>query len=847
MESPILLRGGETLITHDKEDAWHLVAGQLYIYVVPLLDNTAGRRAFLYTASPGDVIPALSYQDYEYTNWRFCLVPVDQAKVNRIEGGNTKILANRFARKAKLAGVELEGFAPAAVNHYKLTLVAEDGLIHKTGKEKKAAASNTLALIYNFFSKKQIEIKTKLSGQPLYDAVAKICEKAGITLAPLEKLQEACPSGFGLSDIARISHFAYRELVLDEDWYRSDAGFMLAYDQDGNPVALLPKGQNAYLAVFSDKQLTVNAALAARIDPQAYAIYRPLPNKPIEVRDLISFSLKSVKLADLIQIVLLTALVSGVGLLLPLINQLLYDNMIPLGAKTGVLQLGYVIGSAMLGNVFFNIAQNILQLRVSSRVNADIECAIQDRLFNLPVRVIRRYETADLAQRFAGLSALAASASDFVLTTGQGLILSLVYFVRMVRFSSVLAWTGILLISLYTFVVLLFNWWQSKYQTQIQATEGKAAAALYQQINGIAKIRMAGAEERALYEYMKLFIQKRQLDKKRHTISNSSTAVAGSISALFSVVFYWLLIKGDTNVSIGEFIAFSAAFGLFSGAFTQVITSLASLRMFKPVYERVKPILREKPEFSEMNELPGELSGEIELNSVNFAYSPDSPDVLQNFSLRINPGEYIGIVGPSGCGKSTLLKLLLGFEVPTRGTIYYDKKDIDSLDKRELRKKLGVVLQDGKLISGSIFDNITITAPQSSLSDVEQIVREVGLEKDLAEMPMGLHTVLSEDAATISGGQQQRILIARALASRPKIIFFDEATSALDNVTQAMVSESLEKMQATRLIIAHRLSTIINCDRIIVMNNGRIEEEGTYQELMAARGLFYDLASRQLS
>lgn len=220
--------------------------------------------------------------------------------------------------------------------------------------------------------------------------------------------------------------------------------------------------------------------------------------------------------------------------------------------------------------------------------------------------------------------------------------------------------------------------------------------------------------------------------------------------------------------------------------------------------------------------------------------------MLDGVSLNIRAGEYVGLVGASGCGKSTLLKLLLGFETPTAGKIYYDNKDIESVDKRELRKKMGVVLQDGKLISGSIFENITITAPKATLRDVNAVVAAVGLKDDIAAMPMGLHTILSEDCRTISGGQQQRILIARALIGGPRILFFDEATSALDNVTQSMVCDTLEKMDATRVVIAHRLSTVIRCDRIVVLDRGRVAEQGTYDELMARRGLFYQLASRQM-
>jgi ATP-binding cassette subfamily C protein len=274
-------------------------------------------------------------------------------------------------------------------------------------------------------------------------------------------------------------------------------------------------------------------------------------------------------------------------------------------------------------------------------------------------------------------------------------------------------------------------------------------------------------------------------------------------------------------------------------AFMEIVTVI-------PAYKRCKPILDTLPEYEEEILLPGNLTGDIEVSNVTFAYDKEDGNVLNELSFHVKAGEYIGIVGSSGCGKSTLLKILLGFEKPQQGKVFYDGRDIDSMDKRELRKKFGVVLQDGNLISGSIYDNIVITAPNATMQRVEQVIKEIGLKEDIDKMPMGLHTVLSESGGSISGGQLQRILIARAIVGKPKILFFDEATSALDNVTQSMVCESLKKLRGTKLVIAHRLSTIVDCDRILVMEQGRIVEDGTYDVLMQKKGLFYELVNRQI-
>ena len=370
---------------------------------------------------------------------------------------------------------------------------------------------------------------------------------------------------------------------------------------------------------------------------------------------------------------------------------------------------------------------------------------------------------------------------------------------------------------------------------------------MFQMLSGITKIRSACAEDRVHQKYLEKAIESRRLNNSKENYTIIVDAVAGIAEILFSMVFYFLMIRKNIGLSVGQFSAFMSSFGAFSGAILSLVQNYLIINQIKPLYEQAKPILETLPEISLDAELPGEIRGEIDIANVTFAYEPDEPPVLNDLNLHINAGEYVGIVGSSGCGKSTLLKLLLGFERPQKGRVYYDNKDIDDLDKRELRKKFGVVLQDGGLITGSIYDNITIAAPGVRIRRVEETIREVGLEDDIRAMPMGLHTVVAEGAGTISGGQAQRILIARAIVGRPGVIFLDEATSALDNVTQSQIVGTLEKLKATKVVIAHRLSTVQNCDRIIVMDKGTVAEQGTYQELMDKKGLFYELAVRQIA
>ncbi|MEQ8176170.1 MAG: ATP-binding cassette domain-containing protein [Syntrophomonadaceae bacterium] len=261
--------------------------------------------------------------------------------------------------------------------------------------------------------------------------------------------------------------------------------------------------------------------------------------------------------------------------------------------------------------------------------------------------------------------------------------------------------------------------------------------------------------------------------------------------------------------------------------------------------EMVEPILQAVPEVGENKQIITKLSGNIELNNVSFRYNEEMPLVLDDISLKIKAGQYVAIVGKTGCGKSTLMRLLLGFETPQRGAVYYDGRDVARLDLRSLRQNIGTVTQDGRLFSGDIFSNIVISAPWLSRDDAWEAAELAGIANDIRAMPMGMHTVISEGSGGISGGQRQRLMIARAIVPKPRILMFDEATSALDNITQKQVSEALDLLKSTRIVIAHRLSTIRHCDRIIVLENGKITEDGSYDELIQKGGYFAELVERQ--
>ena len=293
--------------------------------------------------------------------------------------------------------------------------------------------------------------------------------------------------------------------------------------------------------------------------------------------------------------------------------------------------------------------------------------------------------------------------------------------------------------------------------------------------------------------------------------------------------------------------AFMASWGLLSGAFLALSQATLSAASIGPIVKMVRPILEAVPEMEQGKKEVRSIRGEVELSNVTFRYDKNLPPVLQDLSLKIKRGEYVGIVGHSGCGKSTLVRLLLGFEQPQSGVVYYDGKDIKRLDLKSLRSHIGCVMQNSRLFPGNISSNILISAPDKTEKDAWKAAEMAGVAEDIRAMPMKMNTMISEGMGTLSGGQRQRLIIARAIAPRPNVLLFDEATSALDNLTQKMVSESLDSLRCTRIVIAHRLSTVRHCDRILVLDGGNVAEEGTYEELMEKKGLFAALVKGQMA
>ncbi len=840
----IQLQSPHALLTENMNDAYRVVQGGVIVYLVPVKKGSIERRKRIAELNKGDIFPSYAYRNEAFDVWKFLVVPKSgEAELELLENGSTKPLKRNFIHKCGIPKLEEEGFERCLEEFYLGQSLKDEGFIVHSEIAKKVVSGQTAATIISIAESAE---EAPVQGSNTYRVIAQGCKAAGIEVASEARILSCCGAKMAVPDVARISNFTCREVVLEQKWYRQECGVLLGTLDDAL-VALYRKKGKSYVLYDGEKEVPITAEIAEKISPKAHSIGRALPRTRLTGKDLLRFCKKSIPKKSIVALALLGLAGTLIGILLPTLNQKIYDEYIALGDFGMVIQLCVLIGSFMLGNVFFSMVKKLTEYGVSCHVNYDLQNAVYWRIFQLPESFFRSYDSGDLAQRLGQAGSSGAQVVSQITGAGFGMVFSLFYLWRMIKYSGKLTVWALIMSLVFALLSYFLETRSLRYETLQADTSGKAVAKLYQYLGGVDKIRMAGAEERAILEYLIPFTQEQKYEIQGKRITVVSEVLSDVSTYLFSMILYFVIIKKNQDISVGNFMAFNSAFGTFSSALMQLISGCMTIFRLKPIYTRLKPIFDTQPEDDEQKQIVQSLSGSIELEHVSFGYSPEAGNVLNDISLQIHPGEYVAIVGPSGCGKSTLLKLLLGFETPTQGKIRYDGKSLSGLDAHSLRRNLGVVLQDGKLIAGSIYDNITITCPNPTMKAVNEVIEAVGLKADIDQMPMGVQTVLSESGNTISGGQQQRILIARAIMNKPQVLFFDEATSALDNLTQAKVCQSLDDMHVTRVVIAHRLSTIQNCDRILVFNNGQIQEEGNFESLMAQKGLFYNMAKRQIA
>ena len=685
----------------------------------------------------------------------------------------------------------------------------------------------------------------------LFKACYMVGKSKGISILKPVTKQEKTSSKDVISNIARASRIRFRSIILQGEWWNKDNGAMLGFlGEERKPVAILPVAPDRYelLDPASGDRTPIQRELAFQLNPRAFMFYRPLPFRRLGIKDILRFGLEGTWKRDLIFLTLLGIGGGLLGMTLPIISGILFDTVIPQGEREYLWQIAVFLFAGILSGVSLQVVRSFVMMRLETRMDTDIQAAIWDRLISLPVGFFKDYSAGELSMKAMSINKIKKALSGTAITAILTGLFSIFNLVLLFYYSARLAVIAVLIIVISVAVAAYLGYRKVRHEGVITNQSNKLSGFVLQLMEGIPKLKIAGAESRAFYLWSKKFSGIRKVSLKSVTISNLIDSYNNVLPVLSSaIIFFFYVGSTKENLSAGRFIAFNAAFVSFFTTMVTLSATLIEALAILPLCRSISPILKALPEYDEEKLDPGELNGQIEVSNISFRYKEGMPLVIKNASFQINPGEYVAIVGPSGCGKSTMLRILLGFEKPEAGCIYYDGQDIDKVDIRGIRRQIGVVLQNGKLLPGDIFTNIVGSNPQLTIDDAWEAARASGLEEDINNMPMGMHTVISEGTSTLSGGQRQRLLIARAIVNKPRIVFFDEATSALDNKTQKIVSDSLDKIRATRIVIAHRLSTIINCDRIIVMDKGHIIEYGSYEELISRKGVFYEMAQRQLA
>lgn len=637
-----------------------------------------------------------------------------------------------------------------------------------------------------------------------------------------------------------------RTVRLEKGWYRDAVGAMLGVmKESGRVVALIPAGFSGYCYIDPDsgKKIKINRRNQRLFDSEAIAFYKPFPLKKIGLGSVAKYIAETLSAADFALIALATLALSLIGMLSPKLNNILFAAVLPSGSVRLLLSIAVFTVSVSVSSLLISATKEMITARINTKMSVSVQAAAMMRIMSLPADFFKGYGSGDLSSRAAHISSLCNMLVSAVLTTGLTSAFSLIYISQIFIYAPVLVVPAIAVILVTVAFSLVSSFAQmriSKKQMELSAKESGMSYAL---ISGIQKIKLAGAEKRAFARWGNLYAQNAKLTYNPPAFIKLNSVISLAISLIGNIVMYAAAVK--SGVSVADYYAFGTAYGMVSGAFMSLAGMALTVAQIKPILETVQPFFNTVPEISEGKEVITRLSGGIELTNVSFRYNENMPLILDNMSLKIRPGQYVAIVGKTGCGKSTLMRLLLGFEKPQKGAVYYDGRDIERIDLKSLRRRIGVVMQNGKLFSGDIYSNIVISAPWLTQSDAWDAAEKAGIAEDIRRMPMGMNTIISEGSGGISGGQRQRLMIARAIAPKPKILMLDEATSALDNLTQKRVSESLDSLKCTRIVIAHRLSTIKQCDRILVLDGGKITEDGTYDELIAQNGVFAELVERQ--
>ena len=637
----------------------------------------------------------------------------------------------------------------------------------------------------------------------------------------------------------------FRELKLEGRWWATCSGKILAFTTDGDvPVILTPHFSDySFIDPKTGKRIYIRKN-ADMIKPEAFALCYPLPDKKITIRSFIWYALKQLNIYDYAYALLACLGVTLLTMFTPYVNKLLFNEVIPSGDSKQLMPIAILLFSAAAGLVMVQLTRNLIVVRMKDKLEYAMQAPLMSRLLMMPTSFFKKYAPGDLSNRILTVVRLSSQITEDMLSIMLTFMFTAVLFIQFFTYGGPLLYTGIFVLGLYMLIIYIQFYYWSKVQTNVNTSISKLKGLVFSLVSGAQKIRTNGAEIRA-FRHWAMAYEPSDPFSSRHplmfTISSSLSYNARLLPMIVTMLAAW-----HYGLGLSDYIAYCSVMLIATDAVEQFQSIIKEMSLLIPEIKLCEPILQTPSEVQANTMMLKDVSGNIDISGLKFRYNDDMPYLFNGLNLKINAGDYVALVGPSGCGKTTLVRLLLGFEQPESGSIFYDQHNLDDISKPSLRQNcVSICLQDGNLVEGTIRDNILFGNTGLSDDDVWEAVRMVALEDDINRMPHGIDTYISADGQGVSGGQRQRIMIARAMIRKPKILFLDEATSALDNISQHIIAENLAKMKYTRITIAHRMSTIRECNRIIVLNNGRVAEDGSYEELMAKGGLLSEIIKRQ--
>ena len=628
--------------------------------------------------------------------------------------------------------------------------------------------------------------------------------------------QHPTPNTQHLERILMSKGVFFREVTLSGPWWKRTTGSLLAFMADDDTPVVLKPGFASYSFVHpqTGRLVKVSRRTASLLKPEAYSLTQPLPAKQLSLRELGRFAWRGLSGTDLSYLCLACISVVLLMMFTPYVTKQIFSEVVPSGSASALLPIAMLLFSATIGLVMLQVTRSLVVFRVKDKLEYALQTALMTRLLHLPTTFFRQWTAGDLSSRVLSLSHFSGLLTESMLTTMLSALFSAILFIQFFIYGGPLLFVGIGVLALELFFILLNYYYVRKVQAAVTPHRSRMFGLLYELFGGIQKIRTNGAEERAFAQWADQFAYTEPnsaYQPAMYTYSGSLAFVAKMLPMMITIAAAWYY-----HLPLSDYIAYCAVLGIALDTIGQLEVVLKQFGRILPEARLCQPILNAQPEDVQSQQLVTHLKGAIGINGLRFRYSDTAPWIFDGFNLNIKPGEYVGITGPSGSGKSTLLRLLLGFEAPNEGYIYYDLFNLQDLNKSALRSHcVGAVLQNGQMIEGTLLDNIRFTAPKATEEEVWEAIRLVALDEDVNQMPFGLQTPISEDGHGISGGQRQRILLARALVQHPDILLLDEATSALDNVTQQRVAEHLAQLKCTRIMISQRPENLRFCDRTL--------------------------------